>query len=145
MNFTPDMAIAPTIGGALIGLASAGMLLLTGRIAGISGITNGILHAKPGDTGWRVAFVMGLILGGIALRVAYPAVFPVHYTIPAPLLGVAGVLVGFGTRLGGGCTSGHGVCGIPRMSPRSILATVTFMFFGMVAVGVVRLAAGGLL
>lgn len=128
-------------GGTLIGLASALLMLLAGRIAGISGIFGGLLTAS--DRGWRLAFVAGLLaapllatLGGAAL----PAP-----TMPASLalIAVAGLVVGIGTRLGGGCTSGHGVCGSARLSARSIAATTTFMVVAIVTVAVVRHGFGG--
>lgn len=143
---TMETVAGPLIGGALIGIASAIMLLFNGRIAGISGIYDGLLK-KPqaGDLDWRVAFLVGLVAGGVILQLAWPTAFPEQHTMPLPAVAAAGLLVGFGTRLGSGCTSGHGVCGVSRMSPRSITATITFMIFGMVAVGLVRLATGGLL
>ena len=122
-NFTP---ISGFIGGTLIGLASVMLLWLNGRIAGISGIVGGMLSQKGSELGWRAMFVVGLLVGAFGytfatggLAVAIPASIPV--------LVVAGLLVGFGTRLGSGCTSGHGVCGIGRLSKRSIVATATFM------------------
>lgn len=133
-SFTPISAL---IGGGLIGIAIAMFLLVNGRIAGISGIVGGLLRPKPGDTFWRIAFVLGVI--------AAPVLWGIFATLPEsridaewPMLVVAGLLVGLGTRYGSGCTSGHGVCGMSRLSPRSILATATFMIFGFVTVYVVR-------
>lgn len=137
--------LPPLIGGVLIGLASIMLMLFNGRIAGISGITGGLLAPKRGDTAWRGAFVGGLIAGGIALRMFYPEAFPAEVKTSLPALVVAGLLVGIGTRMGSGCTSGHGVCGMSRLSPRSIVATLTFMATGMLTVAAVRHLFGGAL
>lgn len=128
-EFTP---IAATVGGVLIGLAAAMMMLFEGRIAGISGILSGALKKSDGHPpAWQATFLGGLVLGGIVLTAVQGFVerdFVMTELSISPLLAIAaGLLVGFGTRLGNGCTSGHGVCGIPRLSMRSILATVTFM------------------
>lgn len=138
ISFTPYTALA---GGALIGLAVALLLLTHGRIAGISGIVSGIFHARPRDTQWRVAFVLGLIVA--------PLLYQLFSTLPEsridaswPLLVVAGLLVGFSTRYGSGCTSGHGICGMSRLSLRSIVATLAFMVMGFVTVFVVRHVIG---
>ncbi len=139
-NFTP---IASTVGGALIGLSASILLLFNGRIAGISGIFAGLLSPQRGDTGWRVAFVAGLLVGGLALFLAAPALFAVTYDRTLPMVAVAGLLVGLGVRLGAGCTSGHGVCGLSRLSPRSLVATLTFIATGALTVVVVRLFTGG--
>lgn len=139
-NFTP---IASTVGGALIGLSASILLLFNGRIAGISGIFAGLLSPQRGDTGWRVAFVAGLLVGGLALFLAAPALFAVTYDRTLPMVAVAGLLVGLGVRLGAGCTSGHGVCGLSRLSPRSLVATLTFIATGALTVVVVRLLTGG--
>lgn len=139
-SFDPISALA---GGALIGLASVMLMMLTGRIAGISGILGGCLTLVPGDRVWRLAFVAGLILapviGGL---LAHPMPAP---QMPASFLVIvmAGLLVGFGARLGGGCTSGHGVCGIARFSARSIAATVIFMATAVVVVAIMRHGFGG--
>ncbi|MEX1362073.1 MAG: YeeE/YedE thiosulfate transporter family protein [Nannocystaceae bacterium] len=138
-EFTP---VASTIGGLLIGLASATMLVLNGRIAGISGIVGGLIDGSPGDRPWRLTFVVGLLLGGLATGIIAPEAFGQGAPVSLPLLVVAGLLVGFGTRFGSGCTSGHGVCGISRMSPRSILATITFMATGAATVWIVRSLGG---
>ncbi len=130
-NFTP---IASLLGGMLIGLSAAAMLLLDGKIAGISGILAGVLKPIAGDTLWRVCFLTGLLAGGIALRILLPTAFDFGIIRPLPLLIIAGLLVGFGTRLGSGCTSGHGVCGVSRLSPRSLVATGTFVFTGALTV-----------
>jgi len=131
-------AVLPSLlGGLLIAAAAAMLLLFTGRVAGISGIVGGLLDREPGEWGWRVWFIAGLIAGGVVTRLLAPGALGVIAS-PLPVLAVAGVLVGFGTRLGGGCTSGHGVCGIGRGSPRSILATATFMAVAVVVVFLVR-------
>ena len=132
--FTPWTALA---GGLLIGLAAALFLLLNGRVAGISGIVGGLLRPVRGDIGWRVAFITGLI--GAPLLYALVAALPAP-RIDAGLgtLAVAGLLVGVGTRYGGGCTSGHGVCGLSRLSPRSLAATLAFMGAGFATVFVLR-------
>ncbi len=128
-------------GGALIGLASGALLVFNGRIAGISGIVGGLL-APRGDALWRAAFIAGLLGAGLALGLLMPQAFPTQLTASSPLLIVAGLLVGVGTRLGSGCTSGHGVCGISRLSARSIVATLIFMGFGMITVALMRHALG---
>ena len=134
LNFTPSPAL---IGGMLIGLASAIFILFNGRIAGISGIVGGLLRPSKGDMAWRIAFVAGLISTPLAYRMVAP--LPI-VTVDAsnPMLIVAGLLVGIGTRYGSGCTSGHGVCGLSRLSPRSMVATAAFMLAGFVTVFVVR-------
>lgn len=126
------------LGGALIGLASVLLLAMNGRIAGISGILGGIVRPTAGDVGWRVAFMLGLVMGGFALTLVAPSTLPTELTTPWPLMAVAGLLVGFGARLGSGCTSGHGVCGIGRLSPRSLIATCTFVGSGALTVFLVR-------
>ena len=133
-HFTPWSALA---GGALIGLAAALFLLLNGRIAGISGVLGGLLKPRKGDVAWRAAFVLGLV--------GAPLVYGLFATLPVPeieagsaALIAAGLLVGVGTRYGSGCTSGHGVCGLSRLSPRSLVATVCFMGAGFAAVFVMR-------
>jgi uncharacterized membrane protein YedE/YeeE len=133
--------LSALVGGIMIGLASALFILVNGRIAGISGIVGGLVRPKRADFGWRIAFVAGLL----AAPIAYAAVSAVPaLTIEAgyPLLIVAGLLVGLGTRYAGGCTSGHGVCGIARWSPRSIAATIAFMAVGFATVYVVRHVVG---
>lgn len=123
-DFTPLASLA---GGALIGLSASLMLLVEGRIAGISGIVGGLLNPKPGDMDWRLAFVGGLVLAGL---VGQSWVTAAPMGAPWRLI-VAGLLVGVGTRLGNGCTSGHGVCGLSRLSPRSLASVLTFMAVGM--------------
>jgi uncharacterized membrane protein YedE/YeeE len=129
--------IAPLAGGVLIGLAVAVLLLLDGRVAGVSGIVSDVLRPSPGEWLWKALFVAGLIAGGLLARAANPgAIGPMVTSLP--ILALAGLLVGFGTSLGNGCTSGHGVCGVSRASPRSIVATATFMVVAAVVVFVVR-------
>ena len=139
-DFTP---ISAAIGGALIGLAAALLMLTTGRVAGISGIFGGCLDFGTNDKGWRLAFIAGLILAPLAGGlVGFPLAAP---EMPASYVVIvaAGLLVGFGTRRGGGCTSGHGVCGIARLSPRSIVATAIFMVVAVVVVALTRHGLGG--
>lgn len=134
-EFTPVSAL---IGGALIGLAAALLMLLTGRIAGISGILGGCLVPGAGDRNWRLAFIAGLIAAPvIGALIGAPLPIPQMPASWAVIVG-AGLLVGFGTRLGGGCTSGHGVCGIARLSPRSVVATVIFMAVAIAVVFLMR-------
>lgn len=128
----------------MIGAAAALLYLLHGRIAGISGILGGAVMNDTPDREWRVAFVVGLLLAGVALRLLSPGALPVGGTgTPLPLLVVAGLVVGFGTRMGNGCTSGHGVCGLGRGSARSLSATLTFMGVAAAVVFVVRHVLGG--
>lgn len=125
-------------GGALIGLASVLLLLLIGRIAGISGIFGGALIFKTTEyVPWRVAFIAGLILGAVIYRLLWGPL-PIQMQAQGVILVIAGVLVGIGTRVGSGCTSGHGVCGLARRSKRSLAATLTFMAVAMVTVYLVR-------
>jgi uncharacterized protein len=131
-NFTPLSALA---GGVLIGLASVWLLAANGRIAGISGILHGLFAQPPGERGWRAAFLAGLLLAGFAWLALFPAEKSETGLMPVAL---AGLLVGFGTRLGGGCTSGHGVCGLGRLSLRSLVAVIVFMVAGMLATYVMR-------
>jgi uncharacterized membrane protein YedE/YeeE len=133
-NFTP---VSAAIGGALIGLSAALLWVANGRIAGISGILGGLGRAGRGDVGWRVAFVVGLMAAPLLYAAVASAPRIVVQSGPG-LLVLAGLLVGFGTRLGGGCTSGHGVCGIARLSRRSIVATCLFMATALVTVCVTR-------
>lgn len=126
------------IGGGIIGFAVSIMLLFNGRVTGISGIVNGIITPQKGDTFWRVSFVTGLIAGGFVLQALFPQVWGEARHMPAWTTVAAGLLVGFGTILGSGCTSGHGVCGISRLSPRSIIATMTFIAAGIIAVIIFR-------
>ena len=129
--------IPSLLGGALIGLAASLLLLSNGRVAGISGIVGGLLGSERTEWRWRAFFVAGLVLVGGVARAAFPDAIGAIAT-PLPVLAFAGLLVGFGTRLGGGCTSGHGVCGISRGAPRSFVATGTFMAVAGLVVLVVR-------
>jgi uncharacterized membrane protein YedE/YeeE len=136
-HFTPWASLA---GGVLLGVASAVFILANGRILGISGILGGLLGPKPGDAGWRIAFLLGLLAAPVSFWLISPAGF-----LPAPRIDAgigtvvaAGLLVGFGTRYGSGCTSGHGVCGLARLSPRSMVATLTFMAAGFLTVFLIR-------
>ncbi|OUM00780.1 YeeE/YedE family protein [Variovorax sp. JS1663] len=133
-HFTPLTALA---GGALIGIAAAMFVLLNGRIAGISGVLGGLLKPVKGDSAWRIAFVLGLV--------GAPLAYLLFAALPKPQIDagygslvLAGLLVGIGTRYGSGCTSGHGVCGLSRLSPRSLVATAAFMGAGFVTVFVTR-------
>jgi len=139
LHFTPWASLA---GGILIGLATALLLLANGRIAGISGILGGLLRPARGDVAWRVAFVAGLFLAPI-VWLTMRAMPPAQIDHSPALLAAGGLLVGIGTRFGSGCTSGHGVCGIARLSPRSLLATACFMAAGFITVFVVRHVLGG--
>ena len=139
-TFTP---VSAAIGGGLIGLSAVLLMLVTGRIAGISGIFGGLLDFRSEDKVWRIAFIAGLILAPLIAGL-------IGFAMPSPKLPVswtiiiaAGILVGFGTRLGGGCTSGHGICGVARLSVRSIAATVIFMLAAIATVAVTRHVFGG--
>lgn len=140
-NLTP---LSGFLGGALIGLAAALLMLLTGRIAGISGIFGGLLTPNASDRGWRIAFIAGLIAAPLL------ASFFTNAALPSPampgsmiVIVIAGLLVGFGSRMGGGCTSGHGVCGIARLSARSLIATAIFMATAIATVAIARHVIGG--
>jgi uncharacterized protein len=130
---------APLFGGILIGLAVAALLLLNGRIAGVSGILGGLVAREPGESAWRALFLAGLVAGGFLARLVAPRALG-GWNASLPLLALSGLLVGFGTRMAGGCTSGHGVCGVSRLSARSILATTTFIAVGAAVVFSVRQA-----
>ena len=134
-DFTP---VSGLVGGLLIGLSVTLMLLLNGRIAGISGIVGGLLAPKDEDTGWRVAFVAGLLIGAMAYILAVGGPAPVDVLASPPAILVGGLLVGFGTRLGSGCTSGHGLCGMARISRRSMVATAVFFGVAMLTVFLTR-------
>ena len=134
-DFTP---LSGFLGGALIGLAAVLLLMANGRIAGVSGIVGGLLARVPGDTSWRAAFVLGLWLGALVYWAVRGELFEVELETTLPVTIAAGLLVGFGTRLGSGCTSGHGICGIARFSRRSTVATLVFMAAGIATVFVMR-------
>lgn len=125
-------------GGALIGVAVSLMLLWNGRVTGISGILYGLLTPRKGDSSWRWSFLLGLVSGGITLQMLRPESFGAAVGKGPWTVLVAGLIVGFGTVLGSGCTSGHGVCGISRMSPRSLLATVVFIATGVLSVWIFK-------
>ena len=135
--------LLPLLGGALIGLSASLLLLLNGRIAGISGIAGGLMGSASGDRGWRLSFLAGLLGGGLLLRFGWPGTLGAPPVANPWWLVAAGLLVGVGTRLGNGCTSGHGVCGISRGARRSLVATLTFMAAGILTVFVVRHVLGG--
>ena len=122
------------IGGLLIGAAASALLLVNGRVAGCSGIVGGIIRPATGEVFWRASFVAGLLAGGAIMMLAYPAAMPTELTGGVGRAVAAGLLVGGGTSMGNGCTSGHGICGMSRLSPRSIVATCTFMVTGAAAV-----------
>ena len=125
-------------GGVLIGVAATLLLWLTGRIAGISGILGGVVMPRRGEVAWRVAFLLGLVGAGAAWLWWVPGAYAPRQGFPPVLLVITGVLVGFGTRMGNGCTSGHGVCGLGRLSPRSLVAVLTFMLTAIATTYVVR-------
>jgi uncharacterized membrane protein YedE/YeeE len=139
-NFTP---VSAAIGGGLIGLSAVLLMLLTGRIAGISGIFGGLLNLRGDDKGWRIAFLAGLILAPVIAGLIGRGMAPPTLSANWIVIVAAGLLVGFGTRLGAGCTSGHGICGIARLSGRSIVATVIFMTTAILTVAVTRHMLGG--
>jgi uncharacterized membrane protein YedE/YeeE len=141
-HFTPLPAL---FGGILIGLSASALLLANGRIAGISGICAGLVGGEKGDAAWRIFFVAGLLAGGVGLHLALPGAFHLTITRTAGAVVAAGFLVGFGARLANGCTSGHGLVGLSRLSPRSFVAVVTFMATGAVTVFVVNHLLGGVI
>ena len=132
----PEAFITPLLGGLTVGVAAMWLLFSLGRVAGISGILWGVM-AEP-DRHWRVFFLMGLLMGGVVVHAVLGMPVPAQSSTPLPLVVFSGLLVGFGTRMGGGCTSGHGVCGIGRQSLRSIVATATFMVTGVLTVFIIR-------
>jgi len=138
-NFTP---VASLLGGLLIGLAAAALWLANGRVAGISGIVGNLPSARAGDVLWRIAFLVGLIVAP-SVYAALIGVPMIRLEASAPIVVAGGLLVGVGTRLGGGCTSGHGICGLARFSRRSIVATCLFMTAGVITVFVMRHILGG--
>ena len=132
------------MGGVLIGLAVSMMMLFNGRVTGISGILSGVVKPKKNDLDWRLAFIGGLLFGGVILQYYRPESFIQVSSATWIDYMAAGLLVGFGTLLGNGCTSGHGVCGISRLSTRSIVATLTFIIFGVVSVLIFKFFRGSL-
>lgn len=141
-EFTP---VASTLGGMLIGLSASLMLLLHGRIAGISGILGGLLRPRPGDLGWRLLFIGGLVVGGVLTAILWPSGLADTLARSPLTVVVAGLFVGVGTRMGNGCTSGHGVCGLTRFSPRSGVAVATFMATGFLTAYLTQQVLGGAL
>lgn len=139
-NFTP---VSASIGGALIGLSAVLLMALNGRIAGISGVFSGTLFAESGDRIWRGLFVIGLMAGPLVVMTLTGHTPAFEMTSNVPLILVGGLLVGFGTRLGSGCTSGHGVCGLSRLSPRSMVSVALFMAAGMATVAIANMLIGG--
>jgi hypothetical protein len=134
-SFTP---VSASLGGALIGLSAVLLMLFNGRIAGIAGIAGGVVRPAAGDMAWRIAFMAGLVLGVLIYRGLAPSPVVLHFDVSWLHLVLGGVLVGFGSRLGNGCTSGHGVCGLARLSPRSIAATLIFVAVAVATVFVTR-------
>lgn len=139
-DFTPIPAL---IGGAIIGLAASLLLLTHGKVAGISGLYGSLLRPGTSDRAFRLSFIAGLLAAGALVRLAWPSAFASTWSASLPVTLLAGLIVGFGTQLGNGCTSGHGVCGLSRLSVRSLVATLTFMATGFATVFVVRHLVGG--
>ncbi len=137
-----DGLVPAAIGGTLIGLAAGGVVILNGRVPGISGVLYGLIKPASGEVSWRAAFLAGLAAGGMILSFVYPQAVAGVFVANLPVMIVAGLLVGFGTRLGGGCTSGHGVCGMSRFSARSTVAVMVFMAVGMLTVFLLRRVGG---
>ena len=138
-NFTP---VSAAIGGVLIGISAVWLMASAGRIAGISSILGGAMTASSGDRFWRWAFLIGVLMGPILIGLLRPDLLRADFPVTGPLLIIGGICVGFGTQLGNGCTSGHGVCGNARLSMRSLLATLTFMATGVITVFIVRMMTG---
>lgn len=138
----PGSILSPLLGGALIGIAVTMMLLFNGRVTGISGIISSSLAKVRKDGIWRLMFLGGMIVGGALMHILNPDSFINLSDRSLAVVAIAGLLVGYGTVMGSGCTSGHGICGMSRFSIRSIVATVTFMFFGFIAVQVMRFLIG---
>ena len=139
-NFTP---LSATVGGALIGLSAVLLMLMNGRIAGISGVFSGTVFGEAGEKTWRVLFVLGLVAGPVVYLLATGRLPAFELDAGWPLIIAGGLLVGFGTRLGSGCTSGHGVCGLSRLSPRSMVSVALFMGAGMATVALLKPVFGG--
>jgi uncharacterized membrane protein YedE/YeeE len=139
-GFTPVLS---TLGGVLIGLAAVALLYFNGRIAGISGIIGGVLRPNPGDTLWRALFLLGLATGAALILWLHPVAMALEFDVSDPTVILGGFLVGLGTRIGNGCTSGHGVCGVGRLAPRSIVASAVFVGLGIATSYLVRHLWGG--
>ncbi len=139
-NFTP---VSAAIGGALIGLSAVLLMLFDGRIAGVTGIFAGLIDPLATDRAWRATFIVGLIAAPLSAALLGYAIPIPHLPTSLVTIAVAGLLVGFGTRLSNGCTSGHGICGVARLSPRSIIATGIFMLAAIIVVAVTRHLVGG--
>lgn len=140
-NFTPYLSLA---GGVLIGISASILMYLNGRIAGISGIVAGVFNAASiAEKAWRLAFVIGLVIGGAIYMHFFPITIAPRELMSTKLLIVGGLVIGFGTAMGSGCTSGHGICGVSRFSLRSLVATATFLLSGIVTVYVFKQIIGG--
>ncbi|MBT4356888.1 MAG: YeeE/YedE family protein [Proteobacteria bacterium] len=142
MEFT---LIKPLFGGFLLGLAALSLLFFNGRVAGVSGILGGFLSFRKRDTLWRFAFLTGLVAGGVLLLATCPETLDLNLKSSPPAVMLAGLLVGIGSRMGSGCTSGHGICGIGRLSQRSMIAAVIFLSSGIAAAVSIDLVFGGLI
>lgn len=140
-GFTP---ILSSIGGVLIGLAAVALLYFNGRIAGLSGILGGVLRPREGDTLWRAIFIVGLLVGALLVFWIHPSSMAIRVGVSDSAVILGGLLVGLGTRIGHGCTSGHGVCGVGRLAPRSLVASAVFFSFAVLTTYVVRHVLGGL-
>jgi len=144
MNLSPDFdPVSAAAGGVLIGLAASAMMLGLGRVAGISGIYGGLLHPKAGDVSWRLAFLGGLLLTGLVASLCTTDLIVATDTRSLATTAAAGLVVGVGVRIGNGCTSGHGVCGLARFSRRSLVATVTFLATGVATATIIQMLFGG--
>jgi len=142
MEFT---LIKPLFGGFLLGLAALSLLFFNGRVAGVSGILGGFLSFRKRDTLWRFAFLTGLVAGGVLLLATFPETLDLNLKSSPPAVMLAGLLVGIGSRMGSGCTSGHGICGIGRLSQRSMIAAVIFLSSGIAAAVLIDLVFGGVI
>lgn len=140
-GFTP---ILSTIGGILIGLAAIALMYFNGRIAGMSGIVAGVLRPRRNDTLWRMIFVLGLLCGAGLIRWLHPEAMAIHIDVSNAAILLGGFFVGLGTRIGNGCTSGHGVCGVGRLAPRGMIASAVFFMTAVVTTYIVRHLIGGL-
>lgn len=144
MTLDPTSLFSALLGGLLIGIAVSLMLLLNGRVTGVSGILGSVLDPRRADRSWRFGFIVGMLAGGFILKLILPGAFLNSSSRSLGELALAGFLVGLGTTLGNGCTSGHGVCGVSRFSKRSMFATVVFILVGMMTVAIIRSFGGGL-